>query len=112
VFCNAKGKLPGDKYIQRWLPRWIVAAGIDLGGREIVPHGSRHSLATALEGNGVPLRQIQDMLGHSALKTTYRYLHETADHINKMGKKIEKLAEDAATESGAEQGRIIAIKGA
>jgi hypothetical protein len=35
------------------------------------------------------------MLGHSALKTTKRYLHEMADHINKMGKKIEKLAEES-----------------
>jgi integrase len=92
VFCNREGKLPGAKYLQHRLPRWIKAAGIDLGGRDIVPHGSRHSLASALEDSGVSLRQIQDMLGHSDLKTTKHYLHDTANHINKMGGKIGDLA--------------------
>jgi len=94
VFCNRKGQLPGSNYMQRWLPRWMEAAEIDLRGRNIVPHGSRHSLASALEDRGVSLRQIQDMLGHSTLKMTKRYLHDTADHINKMGRKIEKLGEE------------------
>ncbi|MDR1949862.1 MAG: site-specific integrase [Spirochaetaceae bacterium] len=95
VFCDKNGRLPGANYCRRWLPRWIAAAGIDLGNRNIVPHGSRHSLASALEADGVPLRQIQDMLGHSAMKTTRRYLHDTMDHLNKMGKKIEKIAREA-----------------
>ncbi len=99
VFCNAKGELPSSGYMQHKLPRWIEAAGIDLGGRKIVPHGSRHSLASALEENGVSLRQIQDMLGHSALQTTRRYLHDTADHINKMGQKIGQIAEDTSQEA-------------
>jgi integrase len=94
VFCDAQGKLPGSHYMRRWLPRWIAAAGIDLAGRDIVPHGGRHSLASALEGDGVSLRQIQDMLGHSDLKTTKGYLHDTADHINNMGKKIGQIAEE------------------
>jgi integrase len=100
VFCDAKGGLPGAKYMQRKLPYWLKAAGIDLGGRRIVPHGSRHSLASALEDDGVPLRQIQDMLGHSDLKTTKRYLHDTADHINKMGKKIEKMGQSDESQDG------------
>jgi integrase len=94
VFCDKNGKLPGANYLRRRLPRWIKVAGIDLGGRTIVPHGSRHSLASALEDDGVSLRQIQDMLGHSDLKTTKRYLHDTAGHINRMGRKIEKFGEE------------------
>jgi site-specific recombinase XerD len=65
-----------------------------LAGRDIVPHGGRHSLASALENDGVSLRQIQDMLGHSDLETTKGYLQDTADHINKMSKKINELAEN------------------
>jgi hypothetical protein len=41
------------------------------------------------------------MLGHSDMKTTRRYLHDTADHINKMGKKIEKMGQpDESQDSG------------
>jgi integrase len=98
VFCDAGGRLPGENYMRRWLPRWIEAAGIELGGRRIVPHGGRHSLASALEEDGVPLRQIQDMLGHSDLKTTRKYLHDTADHINRMGRQIEGLGEEEPEE--------------
>jgi integrase len=101
VFCDAKGRLPGENYMRRRLPRWMEAAGIDLGGRRIVPHGGRHSLASALEDDGVPLRQIQDMLGHSDLKTTKRYLHDTADHINKMGRRIEDIGEEEPEGKGS-----------
>jgi site-specific recombinase XerD len=79
--------------MERRLPLWIEAAGIDLRGRDIVPHGGRHSIASALLDRGVPLPYIQDLLGHSDLKTTKRYLHETADHINKMGRKIGEIAD-------------------
>jgi integrase len=109
VFCNARGKLPGANYLRRWLPRWIAAAGIDLGGRDIVPHGSRHSLASALEDDGVPLRQIQDMLGHSDLKTTKRYLHDTADHINKMGRKIGEMGQSREPVQGDRENPAMAI---
>jgi len=94
VFCDREGKLPGSNYMRRWLPRWIKSAGIELNGRDIVPHGGRDTLATALEDRGVSQRQIQDMLGHSTWKATKRYLHDTADHINKMGRKIENLGEE------------------
>jgi integrase len=105
VFCGAGGWLPGANYMRNHLPRWIEAAGIELGGRRIVPHGGLHSLASALENDGVPLRQIQDMLGHSDLKTTKGYLHDTADHINRIGMKIESLAgEGGGKESGRTAG--------
>jgi integrase len=94
VFCGKNGKLPGSNYMRRWLPRWIEWAGIDLAGRKIVPHGARHTIASVLEDENVPLRQIQDMLGHSDLKTTKRvYLHSTAGHINRIGQKLDKLAQ-------------------
>ncbi|MDR3338238.1 MAG: site-specific integrase [Treponema sp.] len=95
VFTDKEGKLPGANNCRRWLPRWIKAAGIDLGGRDIVPYGSRHSLVSALEKDEAP-RQIQEMLGHSDWKTTRRYLHDTAGHINKMGRKIDDIGSKEA----------------
>jgi len=47
-------------------------------GARVTPHMLRHSYATYLCRRGVPLRQIQQLLGHSSLATTQIYLDVTA----------------------------------
>jgi site-specific recombinase XerD len=82
------GNILGATWIRKYFPRWLKRAGISLEGRKIVPHSSRHSLASLLEERGVSLRQIQDLLGHTDLKTTKGYLHSVEGHIRKIGEKI------------------------
>jgi integrase len=72
---NKTVKTIGSAWIKGRFPKWLERAGIELGKREIVPHSSRHSLASMLEARGVSLRYIQELLGHSDLKTTKIYLH-------------------------------------
>jgi integrase/recombinase XerD len=88
VFCRKDGSQPKSGYVKYHLPRWLEKAGIYTEGRTIVPHSARHSLASLLEADGVPLRYIQKMLGHTDLETTIRYLHEPADTINKISEKV------------------------
>ena len=45
------------------------------GLREIRWHDLRHSFASQLVMKGVPLRQVQDWLGHSTMAMTMRYSH-------------------------------------
>jgi integrase/recombinase XerD len=77
IFSFKDGRYLESSWIARRFPKWLERAGIELGGRRIVPHSSRYSLASLLEERGVSLRYIQEMLGHYDLKTTRRYLHST-----------------------------------
>lgn len=58
--------------VTRWLPDW--------DGR-LTPHGLRHYCASSLYEQGVGLKAIQELLGHSWLTTTTLYVHVDEDHI-------------------------------
>jgi integrase len=46
---------------------------------EITFHELRHTFATTMAANGVPLRKIQEWLGHADSKTTQIYTHYAPD---------------------------------
>jgi integrase len=98
VFSDKNGKTIGPSWIKGKFPQWLKDAGIELGGREIVPHSSRHSLASLLEAKGVSVRYIQELLGHSDLKTTKGYLHSTEKTIRDIGQKITETREQHQSE--------------
>jgi integrase len=83
----------GCSWIKGRFKKWLARAKIELGGRRIVPHSSRHSIASLLEARGVSLRYIQDFLGHSDLKTTKNYLHSTSKTIRDVGNIITETRE-------------------
>lgn len=41
---------------------------------QVVPHAFRDTFATTLSDNGMPVQQIQKLLGHSNINTTMRYI--------------------------------------
>ncbi|MBO6606652.1 site-specific integrase [Psychroserpens sp.] len=68
----------GHKYsassVRKFLKRSCKLAKID---RPITPHTLRHSYATHLLEQGIGIRHIQDLLGHSRPETTMIYTHLT-----------------------------------
>ncbi|MDR2717690.1 MAG: site-specific integrase [Treponema sp.] len=93
VFSFADGTTPGPSWIKCRFKKWLARAGIELNGRHLVPHSSRHSLASILEERNVPLRHIQELLGHSSLKTTKRYLHSTDKTLRDIRNKTNEARE-------------------
>jgi len=74
LFVSAwKGHPIHGRCINRMLKIVIRKAGLE--GQGITPHKLRHTFATHLIRNNVDIRTVQELLGHSEIETTAKYLH-------------------------------------
>jgi len=81
-----KGKPLSKRRIQDYV---ISAARTAKISKHVTPHTLRHTFATHLLESGVPLRVIQDMLGHADVKTTTIYTHVSSDLLNQIGSPLD-----------------------
>jgi len=72
-FCTKEGTRLDRRNVQRILERLAKKAGLE--GVRVSPHRLRHTSATLFVAFGGPLPALQELLGHSSLRTTEIYLH-------------------------------------
>ena len=79
VFVDELGERMRPGYLTSYFPQFIQRHGL----RKMRFHDLRHSCASLLLANGVPLKQIQEWLGHSDFSTTANiYAH--LDYSSKL----------------------------
>lgn len=77
IFVTRRGdrNLSGSNWRKNTWDPALEAAGIDHG----TPHTCRHTCASWLVQDGVPLYEVKRQLGHASIQTTERYAHLAPD---------------------------------
>jgi site-specific recombinase XerD len=74
LFEGQTGGKYSDRSVQQIMQAAVIKSGVD---ENATVHTLRHSFATHLILNGTDIRQVQELLGHSDLRTTEIYTHIT-----------------------------------
>jgi len=89
LFVSKIGNRLSPRYVQKFIEKIRNQIGL---AKNVTPHSFRHSFASHLLMNGVDLRTLQLMLGHSSLSTTQHYLKITNKFADEVFKKTHPRA--------------------
>lgn len=98
-FPNSVGKPmePRDDWAA-W--KWLIKAA---GVRDARLHDARHTAATLLLEQGVDIRVVQEILGHSTLAVTKRYTHVTSRLAKEAAERMARALWDSPGDDGLDE---------
>lgn len=80
LILSERGSCFSPNSMQQLFSRIYKGAGID----GATSHSGRRSFATTLISNGIDIKSVQHLLGHSSINTTARYIQENPAMLQKM----------------------------
>ncbi len=80
LFLSKQGKRISANMVYRIVRGNLMESGVQ--GKKS-PHVLRHTFATLLLNSGADMREIQELLGHSSLKATQIYTHNSISTLQK-----------------------------
>ena len=81
VFTNSKGDKITDRGIRYIIDKIMNKLSVKV---HVTPHVLRHTFATDMLNNGCDIKVVQELLGHSSLKTTEVYTHVTNERLKSV----------------------------
>ena len=89
MFLNREGNPLKSERLREFFRRYRRRAGIN---DSFIVHSLRHSFATKLVEEGVPLVQVKELLGHSCIRSTMTYVH-VANNMQKVKSPLDIFVE-------------------
>lgn len=96
VFPRPDGRPHANLEAQRAFRVYRDVAGLR---EELTPHAIRHTFASWLVIQGVPIKAVQELLGHKTLAMTLRYAHLSPIHLKGAITALETMKKNAADET-------------
>ncbi len=81
VFTNSKGGRITDRGIRYIIDNIMSRLSVKT---HVTPHVLRHTFATDMLNNGCDIKVVQELLGHSSLKTTEIYTHVSNERLREV----------------------------
>lgn len=94
VFVTEGGKPFIRKAIRRWFDEALVKAKI----RDFTWHCLRHTFCSRLVMAGVPLKTVQELMGHKTIQMTARYAHLAPEYLRNAVEMIVAVKPAAVTD--------------
>jgi len=91
IFTNSRGEKLTTRSLRRLIADYAKKAGLQ---KEVTPHVFRHTFATELLNNGVDIRYLQELLGHSSISTTQVYTHVSKAFLKDVYMNTHPLAKE------------------
>ena len=76
TFCKNDGSPMSPDNFYKAVVRYAEIAGFTAEEKRVHPHSLRAAFATILHEQGLPLKEIKELMGHSKIETTAGYIEE------------------------------------